>query len=310
MLFTNNRSGMNFAKDPAVINLNNKYFLYFSALPDEEEKRGGSCLEVGIAVSDDMEKWNFIGTVPRTHDFEKKGIGAPAAIVLDGKVHLFYQTYGNGGMDAICHAVSDDGVNFVKDKTNPIFHPTNDWCCGRAIDADVCVFNNQLMLYTATRDHDFKIQKIAAASAPINSSFSRNDFTQLCRASVLAPELKWEQSCIEAPATVTYRGKVYMFYGGAYNCSPQQIGCAVSPDGRTFDKLFIDKPFIPCGGAGCWNSSESGHPYIFADNDERYWLFYQGSPDNGNSWYITRTEIGFDENGEPYKIGYNLEGKK
>lgn len=105
-------------------------------------------------------------------------------------------------------------------------------------------------------------------------------------------------------------GKIYMFYGGAYNCSPQQIGCAVSSDGRVFDKLFIDEPFIPCGKPGSWNSDESGHPYIFRDDDERYWLFYQGSNDDGEKWRITRTEIGFDDDGIPYKIGCPTEGIK
>lgn len=309
MLFTNDRGGRNFAKDPAVIIFKNRYFLYFSALPDNDEKSRGSCIEVGIAVSDDMEDWKFLGTVPRTQECEAKGIAAPAAIVLKNRVHLFYQTYGSWERDAICHAVSDDGINFVKDETNPVFRPTADWCCGRAIDADVCVFKDKLMLYTATRDHAFKIQKIAAATAPINSEFSAKDFTQLCRASVLAPELKWEQDCIEAPATAVYGEKLYMFYGGAYNCFPQQIGCAVSSDGRVFDKIFIDEPLIACGEQGSWNSSESGHPYAFCDNDGRYWLFYQGSPDKGNSWYITRTEIGFNENGVPYKIGCEKEGK-
>lgn len=43
--------------------------------------------------------------------------------------------------------------------------------------------------------------------------------------------------------------------------------------------------------------------------ENRVHLFYQGSTDKGNSWYITRTEIGFNENGVPYKIGYEREGK-
>ena len=62
--------------------------------------------------------------------------------------------------------------------------------------------------------------------------------------------MKWEQNCIEAPATIVDNGKIYMFYGGAYNCSPRQIGCAASSDGRTFDKLFCEKPFIANGKEG------------------------------------------------------------
>ena len=67
------------------------------------------------------------------------------AIVLEGKVHLFYQTYGNGKQDAICHAWSTDGLNFTRNPANPIFRPTGEWNCGRAIDADVIGFTTTFM---------------------------------------------------------------------------------------------------------------------------------------------------------------------
>ena len=302
MLFTNTRGGFDYAKDPAVVAFGGRYYLYFTAAVTPEEKAAGLSITVGIAVSDDMENWEFIGTLPITQECEKNGIGAPGCEVIGGRIHMFYQTYGNGRLDAICHAVSDDGVGFVKDETNPVFRPTADWCCGRAIDADTAVLGDRLYLYFATRDHAFEVQKLGAAYAPVNSTFSANDFRQLTASSVLFPELVWEKKCIEAPAAVVHDGKIYMFYGGAYNCEPQQIGCAVSSDGRTFEKLFTDRPFIPKGKEGDFNSSESGHPYAFADRDGRVWLFYQGSPDMGKTWYISRLEIGF-RNGIPYVTG-------
>lgn len=302
MLFSSNRSGKIFAKDPAVVRFGDKYFLYYSDLPNESERAGGSSLEVGIAFSDDMESWEIYGTLPKTQDCERNGIGAPGAIVIGGRVHLFYQTYGNWERDAICHAVSEDGIHFVKDETNPIFRPSKDWCAGRAIDADVCIFGDRLMLYYATRDEGMKIQMLGAACAPADSKFSREDFCEIVKAPVLAPTLDWEEECIEAPATVVHNGKIYLFYGGAYNCSPQQIGCAVSCDGHSFERLFVEKPFIANGEPGEWNSSESGHPYAFRDTDGRVYLFYQGSNDGGNTWRITKTEIDFDGEGIPYRI--------
>ena len=110
---------------------------------------------------------------------------------------------------------------------------------------------------------------------------------------VLAPEYSWEEQCTEAPAALVKDGKVWLFYGGAYNCSPQQIGLAVSSDGVFFRKTS-DKPFLPAGEAGSWNSSESGHPYVFADDDGRTYLFYQGSSDNGATWYLSKRELLFD----------------
>ncbi len=287
MLFTDKAHG-NFAKDPAVVKFQDKYFLYYSK--KYEDGRFG----IGIATSTDLECWEICGEVPQQEPCEKKGIAAPGAIVLEDEVHLFYQTYGNWEKDAICHAVSKDGMNFTKNPENPVFAPKGDWCCGRAIDADVCVFNGKLYLYFATRDHEFRIQKVGGAWAPLDSGFGKNAWTMLAEQSLLTPELSWEGECIEAPAVMERGGKLYIFYGGSYNCTPQQIGCAVSQNGIFFQRIF-KQPFLACGAPDAWNSSESGHPYIFPDEDGRIYLIYQGSSDNGQTWYLSKEEVVFEE---------------
>lgn len=292
MLFTNTEKG-NFAKDPAVVRLGDMYCLYYSLC--HEDGRFG----VGIAVSRDMEKWDLAGEIPQDMPCEAKGIAAPGAIVMDGRVHIFYQTYGNGRKDAICHAVSEDGLHFVKNPENPVFSPSADWCCGRAIDADVCVFHDKLLMYFATRDHEMRVQKVGGAWAALDSGFGRDAWTQLASQSLLTPELKWEGECIEAPAAIVHEDRVYLFYGGSYNCTPQQIGCAVSEDGVFFRRVS-NEPFLPCGEPEAWNSSESGHPYVFQDADGRVYLFYQGSADMGKTWYLSRMEIRWEQ-GRPVK---------
>lgn len=283
MLFTSRLGGREFAKDPAVVRLEETYYLYYSVF-------FGEVLGIGIAVSSDLENWSEQGRFPVTQECEKTGIGAPGAIVRDGRIHLFYQTYGTGERDSICHAWSDDGLQFIKDASNPVYHPSADWCCGRAIDADVCYFRNRWYLYIATRDHERNIQKIGAAYAEADSDFSRGSWKQVCRRAVLSPEMKWEQKCIEAPACVEYEGKLYLFYGGAYNCSPQQIGCAVSEDGVSFEKVSTE-PVLPNGAPGSWNADESGHPFVFQDRDGKIYLFYQGF--DGETWRISKTRVSF-----------------
>jgi len=291
MLYTN--EGLNrFAKDPAVVYFGGRYLMYYSVKHDDGR------FGVGIASSADLDNWQPCGEVPLTQECERNGIAAPGAVVLEGKIHLFYQTYGNWEKDALCHAFSTDGMTFTKNPENPVFRPDATWCCGRAIDADVCIFQGKLMLYFATRDHHMKIQKVGGAWAALDSGFGASAWTMLAHQSLLTPELLWEGECIEAPATIVDGGKLYMFYGGSYNCTPQQIGCAVSEDGVFFRRVSVE-PFIPCGTPGSWNSSESGHPYAFRDPvDGRAHLFYQGSSDMGKTWYLSRAEIGFAD-GKP-----------
>ena len=295
MLFADSSRGRPFSKDPAVVKYLNTYWMYYS-LPPFDDGRENDGWAIGIATSPDLIEWKKAGEIAPEQSCEAKGICAPGAIVLDGVLHLFYQTYGNGSKDAICHATSTDGLHFKRNPTNPVFAPTGDWNNGRAIDADVIAFQGKLFLYFATRDPRGEIQLQGVATAPLGSAFNAEDWTQACDAPILSPLLPWEGQCIEAAATCVRRDLVVMFYAGAYNNWPQQIGCAVSDDGLKFERLFIDNPFLPNGEPGSWNSSESGHPYVFIDEDDRTYLFYQGNNDSGKTWYISQLEVGWIDN--------------
>ena len=264
--------------------------MYYSIPPLKGDPSSG--WNIGIARSKDLNNWTKVGEITPAPgaDYEKKGLCAPGALVKDGKVHLFYQTYGNGKDDAICHAVSQDGNHFDRNPTNPIFRPTGDWNCGRAIDAEVFEFKGRYFLYFATRDKEYQIQMQGVATAPVNSDFSREDWVQAADSSILYPKYPWEGKCIEGASIAQKGDKLYMFYAGSYNNAPQQIGVAESTDGIVWKRLS-DEPFVRNGKPGEWNSSESGHPHIFTDVDGRTYLFYQGNNDNGKTWYITQNEV-------------------
>ncbi|HRJ40989.1 MAG: family 43 glycosylhydrolase [Caldilineaceae bacterium] len=296
MRFTDTSRGRPFAKDPAVARLGDDYFLYYSVPPygDGRESDGWS---IGIATSRDLNQWHKVGELLPAEGVEAKGICAPGVLAREGTVHLFYQTYGNGPRDAICHAVSTDGLTFRRDPSNPIFRPTGDWNCGRAIDADVIAWDDRLLLFYATRDPNFRVQMLGVAAAPLASDFSRTTWTQLGNEPILQPELAWEQECIEAPALCIWEGRLVMFYAGAYNNAPQQVGVAVSGDGVAWTRLW-DEPFLPNGQPGEWNSSESGHPFLFTDSDGTTHLFFQGNNDGGKSWCLSRHRVEWS-GGEP-----------
>lgn len=291
------RTGVPFSKDPHVVNFEGRYLMYYSIPPMKGVENSG--WNIGIAESRDLLSWEKVGEIVPDPgaEYEKKGLCAPGALIRNGKVHLFYQTYGNGRNDAICHAVSADGIHFERNATNPIFKPTGEWNCGRAIDAEVCEFNGQYFLYFATRDPDYRIQILGVAVASKETDFNREDWRQAVDKPILYPELAWEGECIEGASITIQNGKMYMFYAGAYNNWPQQVGVAVSDDGLTWERLS-DEPFLPNGKPGEWNESESGHPHIFTDTDGRTYLFFQGNNSKGKNWYISQKEV-FWHNGLP-----------
>jgi predicted GH43/DUF377 family glycosyl hydrolase len=293
------RMGRPFAKDPSVIRYADKYLLYYS-LPPSANPSVPAGWAIGIAQSSDLATWRKIGQLAPGQDCDRQGLCAPCGIVLNNRVHLFYQTYGNGPADAICHAVSDDGLTFVRDSTNPVFHPTGDWTAGRAIDAEAVALGDRLLLFCATRDPQMKVQMITGAWAPLGSDFSRPQWRQMGDGPLLRPELPWEKTCIEAPSVMARQGRLFMFYAGAYNNEPQQIGVATSEDGLRWRRLS-DQPLLPNDQEGDWNYSESGHPGVFVDGDSETHLFFQGNNDKGRTWFLSRMKVEWEPAG-PYLV--------
>ncbi|WP_223833799.1 family 43 glycosylhydrolase [Spirosoma profusum] len=285
-----------YAKDPQVVWFGGRYLLYYS-VPTGKDSTGADHWGIGIAESRDLTNWQKVTIIPPVAEYERKGFCAPGALVRDGKVHLFYQTYGNGKNDAICHAVSSDGIHFDRNPTNPIFHPAiSDWSCGRAIDAEVFFFKNQYFLYFATRDPAYKIQQLGVAVAPVTTNFNREDWKQVATdGPLLKPELAWEGECIEAPSIIQRGNELIMFYAGAYNNWPQQVGIARSKDGLLWERIQ-NEPFLKSGLPGSWNSSESGHPHIFKTPTGKTYLFFQGNNDKGKTWFLSNHEVTWKKN--------------
>ena len=88
------RRGVPFSKDPHVVNFQGRYLMYYTLPPRLDVS--GSGANIGIASSKDLVNWSKVGeiTPEKNAVYEKNGLCAPGALVRDGKIHLFYQTYG------------------------------------------------------------------------------------------------------------------------------------------------------------------------------------------------------------------------
>ena len=294
------RTGTLFAKDPIVVFHQGRYLMYYSIPPHKSSDWEG--WNIGIAESDDLKGWRRIGEIKPGADYEAKGLCAPGALVRNDTIHLFYQTYGGGRTDAICHAWSTDGLTFERDPSNPIFRPTGAWNCGRAIDAEVVAFRGKYFLYFATRDPQFERQLLGVATAPLGTNFRRSDWTLALDAPILEPQLPWEGKCCEGATVIEYKKKLYMFYAANYNNCPQQIGLAVSNDGIHWQRCS-DQPFLRNGLPGDWNESESGHPCVFRDRQGQTHLFYQGNNTHGKHWLLTSVPLKWTASPSPSKGG-------
>jgi len=289
------RRGRPYAKDPSVIFFQGKHYMYYSLPPGIQEHQNG--WHIGVAVSDDLDDWEKIAEILPEASYEQKGLCAPEAQVIGDEVHLFYQTYGNRENDAICHAVSSDGIHFNRNETNPIFAPTGDWNVGRAIDAEIFIKEDSAYLFWATRDPGYKKQMLGVSRAPLSGGFHRDSWEQLSEKPLLKPKFPWEMNCIEAASVFQQQGKFFMFYAGAYNHEGQQIGLAMSDDLIHWTRTS-EEPVLPKGKDNDWNAWESGHPGVYIDPNGGKWLFYQGNPDKGYTYYLSRKRFNITDEGK------------
>ena len=291
-------------KDPSVVRVGDTYFLYYS------QKQADGTWRIAAATSDNLLDWTSKGTLPLKVPAGKVGCAAPGARVIDGKVRMFFQSYGGRGNDNIVYAESDDGLHFTQPKVQHLIVPTGDWTIGRSIDAEPHVVGDAIYCYWATRDSTGATQMVGVSKAPLAAS-SYTDPAAWTQVSgdkpTLAPtvptaadavglDLAWEQKCIEAPTVIEHNGRHYLFYAGAYNNAPQQIGVAVSDDAIHFKRLNDGRPILGPGEAGTWNASESGHPGVFHDDDGSDYLFYQGdNTRDGVKWHISMVPIAWEQ---------------
>ncbi|MDP4227895.1 MAG: family 43 glycosylhydrolase [Bacteroidota bacterium] len=100
------------------------------------------------------------------------------------------------------------------------------------------------------------------------------------------PKATYETKGFVAPCALVSDGKVNLFYQTCENGTKD----AKSADGINWTRLS-DQPFLPNSKPGEWNSSESGHPHIFANPNGDDYLFFQGNNDNGKTWYLSNVRI-------------------
>jgi beta-1,2-mannobiose phosphorylase / 1,2-beta-oligomannan phosphorylase len=102
-----------------------------------------------------MERFsdNPILTPIEGHTWESREVFNPAAIYLDGKVHLLYRALGNDGISRLGYATSLDGYSVKERSPNPVFEPATESDRNGCEDPRLIeVYDQIIMTYTAIRE--------------------------------------------------------------------------------------------------------------------------------------------------------------
>jgi len=110
------------------------------------------------------------------HAWESREVFNPAAIYLQGRVHLIYRAMGNDNISRLGYAVSSDGVHIDERLAEPILEPENDNEQGGCEDPRISNIDDTLVLtYTALREHNhLQSYQVALTTISVKDFLLRN----------------------------------------------------------------------------------------------------------------------------------------
>jgi beta-1,2-mannobiose phosphorylase / 1,2-beta-oligomannan phosphorylase len=131
------------------------------------------------------------------HDWESREVFNPAAIYLEGKVHLLYRAIGNDGISRIGYATSKDGSHFDERLPTPVFQPRAACEKDGCEDPRIVQINDELvMTYTALREYShLQVYQIAI------TTIKKDDF--------LARRWNWTPSKLPFPGIRNKDGVIF-----------------------------------------------------------------------------------------------------
>ena len=206
---------------PVVILKDGSYHMWYTG-----QDEGHSW--IGYAVSNDGKNWKRKSNNPVLSpnvSWEKVAVMCPH-VIWDTKEKLFKMWYSAGDQyepDAIGFATSDDGLNWIKDKRNPIFsnNTMNEWEQSKVTACEVIKRSNDyLMFYIGFKNIDY---------AQIGMARSRDGITNWERFKenpIIKPGAGWDSSAVYKPYAIMEKERWLLYYNGRRE-NHEQIGVAI-----------------------------------------------------------------------------------
>lgn len=264
--------------DPSVIKEGDRYVMYATA---NVGGKWGTVLPFRGTSSDGIN-W-VMDTKPllqvgKKGSFDEDSVETPSVVKFKGKYHMFYSGVVRGLLKqelAIGHAVSDDGINWIKVSDKPLLAPTGrpnkDWNGYHVAEPGAVVFNNKLYLYfhaSGLREGGKKPANQSSIGVAISEDgFNFSKMRKILTQGPLYPTTARERySGYSTPSAVVANGQIHLFYDViATKPGWEQVALhhAVSSDGIRFKE---DPESLLRRGNLSWTKTEIRAPTALYEN--------------------------------------------
>jgi len=109
------------------------------------------------------------------HSWESREVFNPAAVYLNGKVHLLYRAIGDDHISRIGYATSTDGIHIDERLPDPIFEPKDRYELDGCEDPRITQVGDELVMgYTALREYSHvQVYQIAITTIKVEDFLAR-----------------------------------------------------------------------------------------------------------------------------------------
>jgi len=256
--------------DVTLLRDNDRYLMYFS---------WRSKCSVALATSDDGIHWSepriCVAPRPTPQGWEDK-IGRPSVVKVGSIYHMWYTGQYKGGQpdgtSDIFHAVSEDGVTFVRTSDKPVLSATEVWekqavmCPSVLWDEKTHMFR---MWYSG--GEQYEPNAIGYAESQDGLVWHKSALNPIF---VADPSSSWECHKVTACQVFQHEGWYWMFYIGFRNEDYAHIGVARSRNGLTDWQRSKLNPLI-APDENAWDGEACYKPFVLFDG-EKWLLWYNG----------------------------------
>jgi predicted GH43/DUF377 family glycosyl hydrolase len=213
---------------------------------------------------------------PTPGSWDGKSTAAPIVWKEDGKYYMLYQGWSNGsGPRILGLAESEDGLNWVKYKNNPVMFPSaGAWDQGGFECGSLLKIDGRYWLYYTGIGADGKA-RIGLATSEDLKSWSQHECNPIMD---LGQPGSFDSGGVAFPSVLKGKQGYKMVYGG-YGIDSMQLGLASSSDGINWNRfphnpVFRQRGWFEDPCCNNWDAGIEVHQVIaMGDN---YTMLYEG----------------------------------